>query len=270
MNRKLLFVDLDGTLMSDDGTVSLRNREAIHRMVKEGHYIAFATGRPVESARAFAKALKLTQTGCYIVAFNGAIFYDCAADRVLFKRSMPVEVVLELFERAQKAGIYAHTYNKTDVLAVRHTKELDSYLKRTNLTYKLAHNIMDILEEEPPKVLLIDLKGKERLVRFQKDNAAWAKGKTNNFFASDEYLEYCPDQTGKEIGVKYLTDILSLPFESTIAVGDEQNDIRLIEAACVGVAVRNAVPAVKEAADFVTESDNNHDAIAEVIERFVL
>ena len=59
-------------------------------------------------------------------------------------------------------------------------------------------------------------------------------------------------------------------MDATIAVGDEQNDISMIQEAHIGVAVKNAIPEAKAAADYVTENDNNHDAIAEVIEKFVL
>ena len=61
-----------------------------------------------------------------------------------------------------------------------------------------------------------------------------------------------------------------MPLDSTIAVGDEQNDISMIQEAHIGIAVKNAIPEAKAVADYVTENDNNHDAIAEVIEKFVL
>lgn len=77
-----------------------KNREAIHRMLEAGHYIALATGRPVETAREVARELGLNTPGCYMIAFNGAVLYDCAADRVLLKRSLPIEIVQELFDKA--------------------------------------------------------------------------------------------------------------------------------------------------------------------------
>lgn len=270
MRNKILFVDLDATLLRDDKTISDRNREAIQRMLAEGHYIVLATGRPVESGRIVARELGLTAPGCYMIAFNGAVLYDCAADRVLMRRSLPIDVVQEIFDRAKKAGLYAQTYSNTDIIATRHTKELDYYKDRTKLSYKLSENVLDILEEEPQKVLLIALERKERLIRFQKANASWEKGKCNSFFSCAEYLEYCPIDTSKGTGMEYLTKMLGIPMESTIAVGDEENDIPMIRAAHIGVAMKNGIQEVKDAADYVTENDNNHDAIAEVIEKFVL
>lgn len=270
MNHKILFVDLDATLLCDDKTVTEKNRLAIQRMLREGHYIALATGRPVESGRVVARELGLTIPGCYMVAFNGAVLYDCSADRVLLKRSIPIDVVEELFERAKRAGIYAQTYNNTGIIATKHTKELDYYRSKMNISYKLSKSVLDVLEEEPQKVLLIELGHPERLVKFQKNNLKWEKGKCSSVFSCPQYLEYCPLHTSKGTGVEYLTRILNMPMEATVAVGDEENDISMLQAAHVGVAMKNGTAAVKKASDYITENDNNHDAIAEVIEKFIL
>lgn len=270
MNHKILFVDLDATLLCDDKSVSEKNREAICRMLSQGHYIALATGRPVESGRIVARELGLTMPGCYMIAFNGAVLYDCSADRVLLKRSIPIDVVQELFERAKKAGIYVQTYNNTDIITTRHTRELDYYRDKAKISYKLSENVLDLLEEEPQKVLLIALERRERLIQFQRENLRWEQGKCSSFFSCAEYLEYCPLGISKGTGVRYLTQILNMPLDATVAVGDEQNDIAMIRAAHIGVAMKNGIKEVKDTADYVTENDNNHDAIAEVIEKFIL
>ena len=121
MNHKILCVDLDATLLCDDKSITQKNREAIHRMLEAGHYIALATGRPVETAREVARELGLNTPGCYMIAFNGAVLYDCAADRVLLKRSLPIEIVQELFDKAKRADLYVQTYNSTDLITTKHT-----------------------------------------------------------------------------------------------------------------------------------------------------
>lgn len=270
MKSKILFVDLDATLLCDDKTISEKNLDAIHRMLDAGHYLVLATGRPIESGRAVAKKMGITTPGFYMLAFNGAVIYDCAADCVLMKKSIPIDIVQELFERAEKAGIYVQTYNNTDIIATRHTRELDCYRERTHLSYKLSRNVLDVLEEEPQKVLLIDLDNKKRLEKFQRDNYLWQQGKCNSFFSSSQYLEYCPLNTDKGTGLEDLRKILNMPQDCTVAMGDEQNDIYMIRAAHVGIAMKNGTKEVLAAADYVTEHDNNHSAVAEVIEKFIL
>ena len=139
MNNKILFADLDHTLLCDDKSISEKNRAAIQKMLERGHYFVLATGRPVESGRIVAKDLGLTSPGCYMIAFNGAVIYDCAADRVLYKSALPIEVAQEIFDRAHKAGIYAQTYNTVDIVTKRHTKELDYYV--ANSFHRTRHRL---------------------------------------------------------------------------------------------------------------------------------
>ena len=100
MNNKILFADLDRTLLCDDKSISEKNRAAIQKMLERGHYFVLATGRPVESGRIVVKDLGLTSPGCYMIAFNGAVIYDCAADRVLYKSALPVSYThLDVYKR---------------------------------------------------------------------------------------------------------------------------------------------------------------------------
>ena len=83
-------------------------------------------------------------------------------------------------------------------------------------------------------------------------------------------MEYTPAGVSKGSAVRNLCQYLGIPLEHAVAVGDEWNDISMIQAAGIGAAVKNAVDAVKEAADYVTQRDHNLDAVAEVIDRFLL
>lgn len=269
-DSKILFVDLDATLLADDKSISAKNRQAIKQALDAGNYVVVATGRPVESGRIVVKELGLTMPGCYMIAFNGAVLYDCSADRVLCKKTIPIQYVYQLFEKAHRAGIYIQTYNQTEILTEKHSRELDYYIANARMKYKLQQDVTMSLEEEPYKVLLINLENRLILEEFQQANAAWAEGKLTSFFSCDQYLEYCPLGVSKGAAIEYLCRFLNIPIHHTVAVGDEKNDISMLQTAHVGIAVKNAVKEVKEAADYVTKNDNNHDAIAEVIEKFIL
>lgn len=266
---RLLFTDIDGTLLSDDMTVSVKNREAVEKTLSQGNYVAVATGRPVKSGKAVAEKIGLTMPGCYMIAFNGSVLYDCHADRILYEETMPIPHVRKLFDEAEKAGLYIQTYDRTDILTERRTEELEYYSRKTGMSYRLITNLRQELKEEPYKALLIHLESRKKLEEFQEANAYWTKNALNSFFSSDTYLEYCPSKVNKGSAIVRLCSLLDIPIERTIAIGDEWNDISMIQAAHIGVAVKNAVAAVKEAADYVTERDNNHDAVAEVIEKFL-
>lgn len=268
--NKILFADLDGTLLDDEKNISEENHIAIQKMLEAGDYFVICTGRPVASGRIVAKELGLTSPGCYMICFNGAVVYDCSSDRILMQRSIPFHDVEKLFEKAKEEGIYIQTYNETDIVTLEHTKELDYYKDRTNISYKVVQNLFEALSNEPQKVLLIDIEHTGILEKFQNENANWANEHMNSFFSCEEYLEYCPKNIDKGIGVSYLAEFLNIPMENTFAVGDERNDIPMLQAAHTGVAMLNSRNEVKEKADVITTKDNNHSAIAELIHTYIL
>ena len=267
---KIIFSDLDGTLLCDDKSISKGNREAIKTASKIGHSFVIATGRPFESAKKVSDSLGLNQEGCYIVSYNGGHVYDCYRNKVLFNRQLDMQTIHELFALADEADLYVHTYQNGEILTKAPTKELEWYAKRTNLKPSPRPDVLEYLTREPNKAIVINLDDHEKLEQFRMEHEAWANGKCRMVFSCPQYLEVVPEGISKQTGIRFLADLLGVSVADTIAVGDETNDIEMIKAAGVGVAVSNANPAAREAADYVTIKSNNEDAIAEVIEQFVL
>lgn len=267
---KIIFSDLDGTLLCDDKSISPGNRAAIGEATARGHSFVIATGRPFESAVKVSDALGLNYEGCYIVSYNGGHVYDCFEKKVLMSRQLSMDTVHELFAYAGEAGLYVHTYQHGQILTRARTEELDWYESRTNLEGCPRADVLEYLTREPNKAIVIHLHDHARLERFAAAHAQWAKGRCRMVFSCPQYLEVVPEGISKQTGIDFLADYLGVDKKDTIAVGDETNDIEMIKAAGIGVAVSNANPAAKEAADYVTIRSNNEDAMAEVIERFVL
>lgn len=268
--KKILFTDIDGTLLNDKREIPQENMEAIKKALNAGHFVVIATGRPLDSGKKVAQEVGLMMPGCYMIAYNGAIIYDCGNDKVLEKKFVPYPYVKELFEKAKEAGLYVQTYYQTQIITTQDSPELEHYRNHTKMTYRVVDDVMEVLKEEPQKVMLINLEDKGKLEKFQRDNMEWQKGKCHSFFSMDTYLEYAPLDATKASGVHYLCELLRIPLENTIAAGDERNDIPMLREAHIGVAMKNAKEEVKESADYVTERTNNESGIAEVIEKFML
>ena len=269
MTSKILFTDLDDTLLDEDKAICQENREKIKKMLEQGHYFVITTGRPTATGKIVVRELGLTMPGCYMAAFNGAVIYDCAAQRVLAQRTIPLFMAKEIIDEAHKAGIYVHSYQSDIILTEKHSPELDFYLSKVKMEYQLVPDIYSRLQTEPNKILMIDLQGQGKLQEFQKSHERFQEH-TNSFFSRNEYLEICPKDTDKGSAVAYITRFLGILPEHTVAVGDERNDIPMIQAAHVGVAVKNSHPEIKEAADYITSHDSSHGAVAEVIDKFIL
>lgn len=266
---KLLFLDLDGTLLNDEKIVTPKNRLALDRTVAAGHTVTITTGRPLISAKMVAHGLGLVKKGCYLICFNGALIYDLAADRIIMEEVLELSLVRELFEEAEKAGIYIQTYSHEKILTRRMSPQLIQYHKLTGQDFEINEDFPDGIAP-PNKVLLSDLSCSGALEQFQKDHRALEKGRCVSLFSCNEYLEYCPPDASKGRAVEKMAALFGVGIENTVAVGDERNDISMIEAAGIGVAMKNGKEQARQAADYVTERDNNHDAIAEVVEKFIL
>lgn len=268
--KKILFTDLDGTLLKNDQSISEKNREAIRQVLMAGNYVVITTGRNLESARKIAETLELNVPGCYMSAYNGALIYDFGAACALKEYTVPVECVEYLFAEAEKYGLYIQTYWGKYMVTSCGGREFTYYTKLTGTPAMQVEDVGKFLDREPHKVVLIALEDQKRLEVFQQEHRQWEQGRVSSFFSCPEYLEYCPPGINKGSGVRYLCSHLAIPLENAYAVGDERNDISMLQAAGTGITVKNAHADTKKAADYVTEHDNEHDAIAEIVERFGL
>lgn len=267
---KAIFLDLDGTLFTDDKQFSDRNRTAINRALAAGHQIIIATGRPLMSAIEQAKELGFTKKGCYVIAYNGGEIYDMHRKTSLYRKTIPLPLVREIFDAAKERGLHCQTYNNVEILSEHETDDLKTYSTLTKVPYRVVDDVIAELKSEPLKILVIDFKMPERLHTYLQETAFLTEGKLDRFFSSTEYLEHVAPDVSKGAAIAMLCEHTGIPLCNTIAVGDAENDLSMIQSAHLGCAMKNAVSEVKDAADYITENDNNHDGVAEVIEKFVL
>ena len=271
MNSKALFLDLDGTLLDDRKQISAGNRAAIEKALQQGHRIIIATGRPLVSAILQAEALGMTGPGCYLIAYNGCVLYDMAARSVIEASSLPLDIVFRVFEEAARRGIHIQTYDASRVLVEPRCDNdiVRKYCSRILMDYSVISDIHD-LQREPEKMLLIDLHDQEPLNRMREWVTGWAGDQLDLYYSCDEYMEIVGKGINKGNAVIRMAQMLGIDPECTYAAGDAANDLSMIRSARTGIAMANATDEVKAAADYITERDNNHDGIAEVIEKLIL
>ncbi|MCC8140967.1 MAG: Cof-type HAD-IIB family hydrolase [Lachnospiraceae bacterium] len=268
MDKKIFFLDLDGTTLRDDKSIPEVNITAIHEALKNGHAVAIASGRPLVTAQRIAKRLDMMRKGCYLISFNGAMICDLGNGRILSDRRMPDEYAVYLLSEAKREGVYMHAYDEEYFLTEQLCPESEFYKKTTGTPCRVVPDLFDLTSLNTPKLLSVSLSGHEPLLRFQQEHLAWAEGKCVGFFSSPEVLEYCYYKAIKEQGISFLETYLGIAHENTIAVGDAENDLSMIRSAGIGVAMNNASEEVREQADYVTTLDNNEGGVAEVLIKF--
>lgn len=271
MEKKALFLDMDGTTLNDQHEISEENLNAIQEAVKAGHDVVVTTGRPDASAVKLVEKYRLDQAGCrYVISFNGGTILDYRTGEVLFSTGVPLPWLRTLADEARRQGVFLLTYAGAKVVAEADTDALDFYTKRTGLESLVVPDMVDVLEREPGKALLVDLHGQEAMIRYMESMKEWSGDKLDMYFSSRELLEIVPKGINKGNAVRAYCEMFHIPISGTIAAGDEQNDLPMILTAGVGCAMANAVEEVKAAADYITENDNNHSAVAEIIRKFML
>lgn len=272
MEGKTLFLDLDGTLLNDRKEITPANRAAMDQAIARGNRIVITSGRPLKSALLQAERMGLDGEGCYVIAYNGAVIYDCSQRKEIFRRTLAMEDLYTVFDEANRQGVYIQSYDADDTVVIEKRNDpavAKRYSSLIDLDFRVTENIRTGLAAPPVKALMIDFENHQTVEAMEKWILANMAGRVDCFFSSRFYLEAVPVGMNKGSAVKDLCRLLEVPIQNAVAAGDEANDIAMIQAAGTGVAMRNAVPEAKAAADYITERDNNHDGIAEVIERFL-
>lgn len=240
---KLLALDMDGTLLNDDHQVSEETAKWIRRAIKEGFHVCLSTGRAAMHALPYAVELGLETP---MVTVNGSEVWK-APHQLHYRALMDVESVRGMHALAEEYGVWFWAYT-TERLYNRDqwtdTLEDKEWLK-------FGYNT-------PDREVLHQI-----LMRLQDMGGLQI---TNS---SMENLEINPEGISKASGIAQVCELLDITMEQVIAVGDSLNDIAVIEAAGLGVAMGNAQDAVKQTADVVVAS-NNEDGIVQVIREYML
>lgn len=266
---KILFTDLDDTLLDSRKQVTPENRCAIQQAIRRGHRIVICTGRPLMGTTGLIQELDLNQPGSYAVTCNGGVIYDCFKRQIVYRKSIPIPYVKYIFQKSQQYNLFCQTYSDTHLLAPCTSPDLVEYLSKSSMPYKIMPSLPEGLEAEPPKVLVIGPRDQKQLNRYLEDIREWAEDKISLFYSSPIYLEHVPLGTSKGSAIHWLCNYLQIPLENTVAAGDQQNDIPMLQTAHVGAAMANATDECKAAADFITEKDCDHSGFAEIIEKFL-
>ena len=269
-NAKVFFTDLDDTLLDSRKTVSAENQAAMHEALDAGHKIVINTGRPLPAALPLIRRTGLERPGCYAITYNGGLIYDCGSGETLFKKTLPMEYVRHIFDSAARAGLYAHTYDDRNLVCPRVTEETRRYCANSEIQWREDPDFLEHLREEPVKIIVINFEDHSRLEQFRADLAPWAEGKVSVSFSNAFYLEHVAAGISKGGAMRFLCDRLDIPLSRTVAAGDAENDIPMLQTAGIGAAVANAAPEAKAAADYVAEQDCDHSAVSEIIRRFTL
>lgn len=268
MKYQVLVLDLDGTLTNSEKKITPNTKEALIKAQEKGVKVVLASGRPTYGIVPLAKELELEKYRGYILSYNGANIIDCKSGNLLFETCLPEGSIYEIIELARKHRVDILSYegntiitnNKENPYAIIESRVNGLPLKEVQMMEKYI---------DFPITKFIMLAENDYLAKVE-EPVKRALGQQFSVYRSEGYfLEIMPENIDKAASLERLMIHLGLSKEEMVACGDGFNDLSMLEYAGLGVAMENAVPKAKEIADYITGS-NNHDGIADVVDRFFL
>lgn len=266
---KLLFTDLDGTLLNNASQVSPGTRAFLDEFLAAGNRLILSSGRPKDSVLEVKNKAGLSQPGILLSCYNGAQIYDCDSRRTIMTKRLPLSYVSYLQEQAANYDLHIQTYQENAVVSPADDEEIRFYRVRIHLPLVVSPVLTDALTEEPYKMLAASLHDHGKLEAFRLGISDWSKGKIQTIYSNDMYLELFRQDAGKGNALRFLCGHFDVPLSDTYAAGDAQNDISMLQAAGTGIAMCNATDQVKDAADIVTDLDNDQDGLANLMQKLL-
>lgn len=268
MGRKVLALDIDGTLTNANKEISPATKAALLHMMEQGHRIVLASGRPVTGLRRYARELELERYGGYILAFNGGCMIECSTGKILYQKVLSRELLPGFYEFAKEKGCGLATHQGDVAFSAfppdkyvaleagmngMELRQPRDFLGTVNFDmYKC------FMTEEPDRAAVLERELRDRY------------GSLADIYRSDPFfIEIMPRNVDKGSSMGRLLEIIGARWEDAVCCGDGYNDISMIKCAGVGVAMGNAQPEVKEAADYVAPG-NDEDGLVDVVAKFIL
>lgn len=268
MSEKILFTDMDGTLLDSDKQVSPSLRNLLSQMINAGNRLVLNSGRTQSSIEKAMRRIGLTFPGMLIISTNGNAVYDCDSSRFLFEKTVPMDIAQGIIDLAHEHNLHIQSYTDSHVVCERDDDEIAFYKKATGMDAVFTDDIMKTVNKAPCKLLAISLKGRSYLEPLRQEVLEKYGDTVTALYSCDQYLEFFDKTAGKGNAVRYVCEYLGVPVCNAVAAGDAENDISMLDAAGIGVAMANAEAQVKEHADYITEKDNDHDGLADAIRRY--
>ena len=275
---KLIATDLDNTLLAKDGSLPDSTADLLVQCVEKGVSIAISTGRSFASAKGVADQFLARipaedkdgdgfTDSSLAICYNGAQIRDLTTGETVFSTYIKEDLFRGVIDFCHEQGMYIQLYDRDEIVV----EKLDlSRHPDPDLAFASYREVGDLTDHpffESPKILLADdpalIPEKQALLE------KTFEGRIFCAQSASHLIEVMPAGINKGVALDALRSRLMVSREETMALGDNTNDSHLLMASGFAVAVSNAVPALKEIADYVCENERSA-GVEEALRKFVL
>ena len=275
-NIKLICIDMDGTLLNNNHEISKENKEALLKAHAKGVNIALCTGRIFVSARYYSDLIGIDTP---VIASNGSFIKKGYDDEPVFENTMSKDIALEIYNIVKKHGLNIN-FNSWDTLIREDEVPKDHAYFVMNKNLPKERQVKFIVEEDIVslinnfegnllKGIVIEKENLKALFECKEELKSTFGERLHVVSSGPDNFEVMVGSTSKGNAVKHLAESLNINQEEIMCIGDSENDLSMIEFAGVGVAMGNGMDLIKEAATFVTDTNEN-SGVAKAIKKFIL
>lgn len=264
MSYKMIALDLDGTLTNSEKKITKRTYDRLTEAQERGICVVLASGRPDLGMSRLADELHLDKYGGYVLSFNGAKIINWKTKEIVYALPVPETSLKKICHICAEHDLPLLAHENDHLIVEQpenpyiieeawinqmQIKKISSYEEYVNFPIYEFIAVGDgaYLAEKEPVV------------------KAYLEPECAVYRSTPYFLEIVGQGVDKAEGICRLTEMLGMSMKEVIACGDGYNDISMVERAGLGVAMENAEPEVKEAADYITAS-NDEDGIAVLLE----
>ena len=258
---RLVVSDLDGTLLSEGHRLTRRVLEAVYRFREQGGLFTLATGRPHLTACQIAEELQLDIP---YIACNGSVL--AGKEGIVQSHVLPLTDLATLLWEADRQGTDVLMFRGEEVRVFRRTPQIQEYERKESVRCRLD----DIREDgwTASHVYKVILMGPMEVVRpLWERHEPLLQDRYTALQSEDNYLEIVSRQYTKGAAMLKLADSLGIAQGEIMAIGNQMNDLDMLQHAAIGVAVNNSSPELKKQAHYVSEG-NYGDGVIEALLRF--
>ncbi|WP_024614794.1 Cof-type HAD-IIB family hydrolase [Clostridium sp. Ade.TY] len=276
MIYKMVCIDMDGTMLGKRKSVSEESKKTIKEVSKKGVQVVVTTGRLYNNAAYYSNLLGASDA---VIAGNGAVIREKSKDKPIFKSEIDLEIIKKLLLAAKKCNVVLHLHTIDEVITNSKVSSLIAKIVLPDIknrdfpvNIKVIKNLKDIDDS------IKGYKGKvTKCIMFSpfKDRTEMFRKELDKI---DGITYYCSGGRSIEINklgvskgnaVKMLAKYYGIKREEIICIGDNENDISMIEYAGLGIAMGNGIPKLKEKANYITDTNVN-DGVRKALEKFIL
>ena len=263
--KKIISLDIDGTLYTSDKKISAETKAALLRAQEKGCILVLASGRPTAGLVPIAQQLSMEKFHGMLLAYNGGVVIDLTTGEKIYSNIIPNALAKKLLRHLENFNVNPIVDDGATIFTTDPESFQVPYESSSNhLKIQTVANVHDAVDFSPAKVLIAA--PAEILSADTEKIAAPFKGELDFVLSAPFYLEATPKGVNKADALKTACETLKIPAADIIAFGDAQNDIPMLKLAGTAVAMGNACDELKKIASFVTDT-NDRDGIARALEK---